>query len=167
MAVVAVPVGTKRIVLMDEEDARALPKPGYLFFNVTQPDGRGYVMLDRPVDGKRRRQYLHRYLLGLETGNPLEADHINRDRLDNRRANLRVATRAQNNQNPSVQHRRVRPAVRQSPHRGVAWHCRHEKWQAAVNRNGRIAHLGYYEDEERAATVAARARAEHLPFATD
>ena len=35
--------------------------------------------------------YLHREVLGLERGDGLEADHVNRDRLDNRRANLRAA----------------------------------------------------------------------------
>lgn len=43
---------------------------------------------------------LHRVLLGLLNAGPMfQADHINRDRLDNRRQNLRVVTAAVNNLN--------------------------------------------------------------------
>src|SRR5687767_10322229 len=35
---------------------------------------------------------LHRLILGLERGDPRQVDHINGNRLDNRRANIRVVT---------------------------------------------------------------------------
>lgn len=50
--------------------------------------GRGYVR--RTTDGA----YLHNLLVQPEQG--MVTDHINRDRLDNRRSNLRVCTRHQN-----------------------------------------------------------------------
>jgi hypothetical protein len=45
---------------------------------------------------KGKHLQLHRLLLGLERGDKREGDHINLDKLDNRRSNLRIATRAQN-----------------------------------------------------------------------
>src|SRR4051794_6479842 len=63
-------------------------------------DGRGYVShsVTRGPELK-----LHRVILGLIPRDGLEADHINRDKLDNRRANLRIVTTAQNAQNkPSI-----------------------------------------------------------------
>lgn len=42
---------------------------------------------------------LHRLILGLEPHNPLQCDHINGERLDNRRENLRIVTYEQNMQN--------------------------------------------------------------------
>jgi hypothetical protein len=45
------------------------------------------------IDGKRELIRMHRQILGLETGNPLEGDHIYPfNTLDNRRKNLRIVT---------------------------------------------------------------------------
>lgn len=46
------------------------------------------------VEGKLVSERLHRFLLGASPGE--DVDHRNRDGLDNRRANLRRATRSQN-----------------------------------------------------------------------
>jgi hypothetical protein len=54
--------------------------------------GLGYVA----TNTGGQRCYLHRLILGLEPGNPLVCDHINRNKLDNRRANLRVVTQKEN-----------------------------------------------------------------------
>ncbi len=49
---------------------------------------------------------MHRMVLGLERGNVLVSDHINRIRLDNRECNLRAVTQAMNNQNRSPRKKR-------------------------------------------------------------
>jgi hypothetical protein len=59
----------------------------------------GYVVRDASKGNERRVISLHRVIAGLVHGDPIEVDHISGDRLDNRRANLRLATRDQNNQN--------------------------------------------------------------------
>lgn len=99
--------------------------------------------------------YMHRLLLGVS--GDLHSDHRNRDRLDNRRANLRAVTQAQNNQNVSK-----RPGLT-SRYRGVRLHAS-GRWSAQVHIAGRQHYLGYFTDEDEAGRVAAAYRARMLPF---
>lgn len=104
--------------------------------------------------------YLHREVLGLRKGDGLEVDHINGDRLDNRRANLRVATAAQNQQNvPSYEGT--------SSYRGVHWDSRVRAWRASATLAGRKYELGCFASELAAAETASAFRAEHMPFSNE
>ena len=81
-----------------------------------------------------RSFYMHRVVLGLPhgTGHAIEADHINHDGLDNRRVNLRVVTRNEQNQ-----HRR--PQARSES--GVPGVSRGKRgWLAQVYRDGQYIH---------------------------
>lgn len=104
---------------------------------------------------------LSRYILGLKKGDPRQADHTDRDRLNNTRSNLRVVTHAQNGQNKSKQ------AGTSSRYRGVSWHKGGRKWMAEVEVQGKKTYLGLFTDEERAGEAAREARKRILPFATD
>lgn len=110
---------------------------------------------------RRRSVRLHRLILGLDHDDPLQADHINRNPLDNRRSNLRIVTFALNMQNRSSQRGST------SRYRGVCWASNMQKWYAQVRINGRQVNLGYYADEIEAANAAATFRAEHMPFSQD
>jgi hypothetical protein len=122
---------------------------------------KGYARACFRQDGARRSVALHRLVLGLTWGDGRQVDHINRDRLDNRRENLRLATHAQNMQN--------HPAHRggTSPFRGVYWHKGAGKWEASARFDGRNVFLGRFDDEVEAARVAARFRAQHMPFTVE
>ena len=99
---------------------------------------------------------LHRMLLGLRFGDGRLVDHINRNRLDNRRENLRIVTASENCQNRAH-------IGGSSPHRGVTWNKASKKWQAQGKLNGKHIHLGLFEDEIEAGRVAWDYRAEHMP----
>lgn len=114
----------------------------------------GYVYRAKPGGGMI---LLHRDLCGLTPGDGLEVDHINGDRLDNRRANLRVVTRSENAQNLA--------AKGTSPHRGVF--PRRGKWYAQVRANGRRHYLGTFDTELEAAAVVSAFRSEHMPFTNE
>lgn len=102
--------------------------------------------------------YMHREILGLGRGNGLECDHINGDRLDNRRVNIRIVTHAQNQQNM----RSYRTSA--SGIRGIYWHRRDRKWKAKAQLYGRVYHVGSFESKEEAAAAITAWRKEYMPF---
>lgn len=74
-----------------------------------------------------------------------EIDHINGCRDDNRIANLREATRADNNRNVSIR------CDNTSGRKGVTWHKRQRRWYAQIQIAGKKTYLGSYKDIQAAA----------------
>lgn len=99
------------------------------------------------IDG--RLVSLHRLLMPYQEG--LVCDHINRDKHDNRRANLRYATPKQNSRNRSIARNNTTGFI------GVCWHIRKQKYVAAVTVNNRTVNLGQFDSAEEAARVRDRA----------
>lgn len=94
--------------------------------------------------GKQRAISMHREVM--EAGNGELVDHINHNGLDNRRVNLRKATRAQNAQN------RRKPRVKsKSKYKGLSWQKREGKWSVRIQANGKHRSFGSFEDEVEAA----------------
>ncbi len=87
---------------------------------------------------------------------PIEIDHINHEKWDNRLVNLRNVTRTGNSQNL----RRRRDNTTGCP--GVYWFARVKKWTAAIGVAGKQKHLGYFAEYWDA--VCARKRAELAYF---
>ncbi len=82
----------------------------YNWHLLTGPTNRYAVRVDR----KRLFVHMHREIMKPPKG--MVVDHINRDGLDNRRANLRIATRQQNRCNSGPRLRRGT-----SKYKGVSW----------------------------------------------
>lgn len=110
--------------------------------------------------GRGRGTLMHRELLGLVTGDGIFGDHINLNRLDNRRANLRPATPSESPQNAPH-----RPGT--SQYRGVAWSKGQGQWAAYVSVGRKRHHLGFFGDENDAAEAAREARETLMPYATN
>jgi hypothetical protein len=150
-----IPVGgphTKRrgVALVDGADAEAVGAYRWCM------DGNGYAMRTIRVGGKKLTVLMHRFVLGLGPGDP-DVDHVFGDTLDNRRANLRVATNGENAQNL---HQR-------GPHRGTYWHAPRNRWYAHAKLAGKRHHLGSFATRDEAAGVAAAFRRSHMPFSAD
>ena len=94
--------------------------------------------------GRYSRTLMHHHLILPTDG--YVVDHINGDGLDNRRANLRLATVAQNAWNSKKRNPR-------SGYKGV-WYAKDKHlWRAAIVCNRKRIHLGYFKSK----TAAARA----------
>lgn len=107
-------------------------------------------------DGKD--QPLHRLVMNAKEGE--HVDHINGDKLDCRRENLRLCTHGENSRN-----RRMSKA-NASGRKGVHWRRRVGKWRAQIMLNGKHIHLGDFHCREEAAAAYDRAAAElHGEFA--
>jgi hypothetical protein len=112
------------------------------------------------VGGAAPSVYMHRWILGLPPGDKRRGDHINRDRLDNRRSNLRVVDMKANAQNKSSY-------GRGSKYRGVA-PTTSGKWKAYGDINGKRTYIGCtFLTEEEAAAAAAEWRAQNMPYSEE
>jgi hypothetical protein len=104
-------------------------------------DTNGYLLGSRkPVAG----QYMHRVVatrMGLNiTG--LCIDHIDRDKRNNTRENLRTATNQQNQANYKLS------KANKSGYRGVFWSKATGKWQAQIVVNKKARYLGVFTEKE-------------------
>lgn len=88
--------------------------------------------------------YLHRTIMNPPPS--FQVDHINGDGLDNRRDNLRVVTKDQNNRR-----RRKFSGKNSSKFKGVSWIKARKKWLSKIEVNGEIIRLGCFISEKDAA----------------
>lgn len=128
-----------QIALVDDSDFdRANQFKWYLCDN-----GRGnyYVRRTKKENGEKCTAFMHRFILEAKRGTQI--DHINDNRLDNQRKNLRFCTHRQNQQN---QHK-VRGL---SKFKGVSWHD--GKWTARIaTKQDKHIKLGRFDSEIEAA----------------
>ncbi len=97
---------------------------------------------------------LHRFLTDCPQN--MYVDHINGNRLDNRKSNLRVCTNQENNFNRTVQGNNT------SGSKGVWFDKSRSKWTAEIKYNNRKIYIGRYEDKNIA--TFSRLYAEKLLF---
>ena len=101
----------------------------------------------------RTKIYLHRLIAEAEDG--LVVDHIDGDGLNNRRENLRVCS---NKENCRSRHK----ARGRSKFKGVLWNRQNQKWKANITIDGRLNHLGFFDDDVLAARAYDRAVQENF-----
>jgi hypothetical protein len=97
-----------------------------------------YATRHNPKHPKRGHIWLHVAVLGVIKGK--SPDHINHDTLDNRRANLRPATKNQN----AAHHRMKKNNT--SGYCGLNWKPRRNRWEAWIRPGGRRVYLGSFKE---------------------
>ncbi len=107
------------------------------------------------VDGKKT-VYMHREILKTPKGK--ETDHIDGNKINNRRKNLRVANRSQNSLNKAASKGKT------SRYKGVCWDTEKGKWLAQIQVSGRprrrVKFLGRFQKEKDAASAYNKAAIE-------
>ncbi len=101
----------------------------------------GYIV----VKANARQYYAHRVAYALYFGclpEGAQIDHINGNRSDNRKSNLRLATHKQNMENRKVQKNN------KSGFRGVTWDAERNSWQAHISNGGKFIRLGRFATAE-------------------
>lgn len=105
----------------------------------------GYVYRNE----SKKTVYLHRLVLGAERGQ--EVDHINRNKLDNRKENLRLCSRGQNQRNLYRKNKTGLKGVRKCPN------TKSPRYSASIFVDGQRKYLGIFKNKEEAAQAYDRA----------
>jgi len=141
-----VPLGHAEFAIVDAADFERVSAAGLWTLRKEKRE------VYRNIDG--RVVSLPHFVLGV--GSDTLIDHRDGDRLNNRRANLRVATNAENLRNTA---KRFARGSASSRFKGVHWAKGNQKWCAMIKQAGKARYLGLFgreEDAARAYDAAAR-----------
>lgn len=130
-----------KTVILDDADIELVSGYKWCAF---KRDKKYYALTSVRFHGKNTNLLMHMLILGKKPG--YEIDHKNNDGLDNRRCNLRHATRSQNNMNKLK-------SKGTSIYKGVSWSNYHQAWKAQIKKDKVDHHLGYYSSEIEAAMI--------------
>lgn len=135
------------IVLIDEEDYAILSKHKW------HASGKPAYAARKETT---KRIYMHRILMGAKEGEYI--DHINGDRLDNRRSNLRKCTTVENCRNSKLSVRN------KTGIKGVFLYTANKEpcYRAYIRVGGKLMGLGFYNTIEEAAKVRIEAEIKYF-----
>lgn len=115
----------------------------------------GYVSTNIWINKTVSGLYMHRIILGCENSE-IKIDHINHEKYNNQKYNLRIATSSQNNMNASISKNNTSGVT------GVYFDKKANKWTAQITINKQTKSLGFFDDFEKA--VKTRLQAENKYF---
>jgi hypothetical protein len=137
-----IPLNKGKSTLVDDEDYEMLVSYCYGWYCSKN----GYAVMAR---GK----YMHRLIMSDPQDG--EIDHIDGDKLNNQKSNLRIVNRSQNNYNAKPRKNAS------SKFKGVVWIKTRSRWQANIQIDGRVKYLGMFTDEIEAAKAYNEAAIQH------
>ena len=147
-----IPLTQGRVALVDDRDFDRLSQYNW---QVAIRNHTAYAAMDIGGRRNRKRIYMHRMIM--DAPDNMTVDHINGDGLDNRRENLRLATRQQN-----VANRLRTRKQTHSKYRGVFLAANKRLWFAQIVADGQSIYLGSYRTQREAAIAYNEAALQHF-----
>lgn len=106
------------------------------------------------VKNEANNIYLHRYILDYYGDEDI--DHINRNKLDNRKANLRIVSHENNSHNKSIQNNNTTDFI------GIIYDKTRNKWRVEIMYQSKKIYLGRFNDIEEAKIVRLNAELKYF-----
>lgn len=132
-----IPLTQNQVALVDAVDYLWLSQYKWLAVFIKETSTFYAARQSPMVNGKRKLIFMHRQILGLEPDDPREGDHVEtRETLNNRRSNLRIANRAEQQRN------RKTPNTNTSGYKGVYYSGYGLGWAAAIKVDYTTIYLG-------------------------
>lgn len=144
-----------KTAVVDDADYRFVS--GFKWRAMPANNGRSWEGATWYAGTGRNTRMMHRIIMKAPKG--VQVDHRNRDGLDNRRRNLRLATRGQQRANSG----RSKPPGG-SRFKGVSWwkgHGHDAMWRARLQKDGKV-YIRYSTNEEEAAEMYNKMAAAHF-----
>lgn len=133
-----IPLTQNRFALVDNEDYKKLSKQKWCVSS-------GYAVYGRSKGKNPLHFKMHRIIMNAKKGEDI--DHIDGNRLNNQKSNLRIADRTQNQMNRKIQ------VNNKSGYKGVTWCKRTNKWIVQIRVKTKTKFLGYYNDKKEAGKI--------------
>lgn len=127
-----------KFTIVDDEDYEKLKDFKWWYSKIGYAVHTEYISLTQGSN----KIYMHRLIL--ETPLNMCCDHINGNRLDNRKCNLRIVTKQQNQWNRSS------TGKGSSKHKGVYFSKQKNKWLSKIQKDFKEYHIGFFATENEA-----------------
>ncbi len=138
-----IPLTKGKFALVDDEDYDRLVAIGRWHYS------NGYAARNfrrkRLSDGKMVNKGIWMHRVIMDTPDGMDTDHIDNDKLNNQRINLRICSRSENQQNTCKRSHNT------SGYKGVSWSKRDKKWEAKIKFDGKSRALGNFTCKHEAA----------------
>lgn len=127
----SIPLNNGMYSMVDIEDVNLLTNHSWSLSND------GYVVSGIVRDGKQITIRMHRLILK-DVPEDKDVDHVDMDKLNNRKYNLRVASKAENQRNVGIRKDNT------SGFKGVSYEKSTGKYKAYIRLNGKMKNLGRF-----------------------
>lgn len=134
---IRIPLTQGQFTFLDDDDCAWLSQWRWRL------NSKGYAIRSYRVHGREIVVCMHRLILNAQPGQYV--DHIDQNRLNNVRSNLRLCTQSQNLANRGL-HRNNSTGFKEVT-------FQHGKWHARIQLDERTYHLGFHDDLKTAALV--------------